>query len=118
MTPFIQSLISNQAQNVSRIPIKEAVKPVNPVIQQPIPQTIPNPQTDQSHPIPQGWEDLKGPRAPPEIIMDKLPIQSKKTQKKLIQKEIKPQMPEPTPLHDKYKLPPGTFPLKIQKKSS
>ena len=24
--------------------------------------------------------------------------------------------PEPTPLHDKYKLPPGTFPLKIQKK--
>ena len=50
--------------------------------------------------------------------MDKLPIQSKKTQKKLIQKEIKPQMlPEPTPLHDKYKLPPGTFPLKISKKS-
>ena len=49
--------------------------------------------------------------------MDKLPIQSKKIQKKLIQKEIKPQMPpEPTPLHDKYKLPPGTFPLKIQKK--
>ena len=47
----------------------------------------------------------------------KLPTQSQKTQQKIIQKEIKPQMPpEPTPLHDKYKLPPGTFPLKIPKK--
>jgi hypothetical protein len=81
MTPFIQSLISNQAQKVDRIPIKDAVKPINPVVPQPIPQSIPVPQV-QSHPIPQGWEDLKGPRAPPEIIMDKLPIQSKKTQKK------------------------------------
>ena len=36
MTPFIQSLISNQAQKVDRIPIKDAVKPVNPVIPEPI----------------------------------------------------------------------------------
>ena len=52
MTPFIQSLISNQAQKVDRIPIKDAVKPVNPVIPEPIPQAIPVPQKDQSHPIP------------------------------------------------------------------
>ncbi len=41
MTPFIQSLISNQAQNVDRITIKDAVKPVNPVVPKPIPQAIP-----------------------------------------------------------------------------
>jgi hypothetical protein len=75
MTPFIQSLISNQAQKVSRIPISEGnvklvnpvnpktptqaipilqddVKSVNPVIPKPIPQYVPNSQTDQSHPIP------------------------------------------------------------------
>jgi hypothetical protein len=69
MTPFIQSLISNQAQKVDKIPIKDAVKPINPVVPQPIPQSIPVPQV-QSHPI------------PPEIIMDKLPIQSKKNTKK------------------------------------
>ena len=101
-------------------PITEGdVKPINPVIHRPIPQYTPNPQTDQSHPIPQGIDVIKAPRIPQhEIITDiKLPIQSKKTQQKLIKKEIKPQMPpEPTPLHDKYTLPPGTFPLKIQKK--
>jgi hypothetical protein len=71
MTPFIQSLISNQAQKVDRIPIKEAVKQVNPVIPKPPPQTIAVPQTDQSHPI------------PPEIITYmNLPIQSKETQQK------------------------------------
>ena len=58
MTPMIQSIIANQPQKVDRIPIKEAVKPVNPIIPKPPPQTIPNPQTDQSHPI------------PPEISMD------------------------------------------------
>ena len=80
MTPFIQSLISNQ-QKVNRIPISEGdvkpvnpinpktptqaipipqddVKPVNPVIPKPVEQYVPNPQTDQSRPI------------PPEIIMD------------------------------------------------
>ncbi len=31
MTPVIQSIIANQAQKVDRIPIKNAVKPVNPV---------------------------------------------------------------------------------------
>ena len=40
MTPFIQSLISNQAQKVDKIPIKDAVKPINPVVPQPIPQSI------------------------------------------------------------------------------
>jgi hypothetical protein len=68
MTPVIQSIIANQAQKVDRIPIKEAVKPLNPIIPKPPPQTIPNPQTDQSHPI------------PPEIIMDsdiQLPMHNK-----------------------------------------
>ncbi len=32
MTPFIQSIVANQAQKVNRISIKDAVKPVNPVI--------------------------------------------------------------------------------------
>ena len=50
MTPFIQSLISNQAQKVDKIPIKDAVKPINPVVPQPIPQSIPVPQV-QSHPF-------------------------------------------------------------------
>ncbi len=47
-------MISNQTQKVDRIPIKEAVKPVNPVKPEPIPQAIPIPQKDQSHPIPPG----------------------------------------------------------------
>ena len=104
MTPFIQSLISNQAQKVDKIPIKDAVKPINPVVPQPPPQ-LPVPQV-QSHPI------------PPEIIMDKLPIQSKKTQEKIIQKEIKPQAPppEPTPLHNKYKFSNDASSLKITQK--
>ena len=86
MTPFIQSIISNQAQKVSRIPISEGdVKPVNPVIHKPPPQTIPVPQTDQSHPI------------PPEIIMDSnisSLIHDKHTHNKNLQKEIKPQVPK------------------------
>ena len=66
MTPYLQSLISNQAQNVNRIPQGWVdplgprapisggdVKPINPVIPKPKPQYVPNPQTDQSHPIPQ-----------------------------------------------------------------
>ena len=85
MTPFIQSIISNQ-QKVSRIPISEGdVKPVNPVISQPKPQYTPNPQTDQSRPI------------PPEIIMDSnvsSSIHDKHTQNKNLQKEIKPQVPK------------------------
>ncbi len=51
MTSFIESLIPNQAQKVDWIPVKDAVKPVNPVIPEPIPQAIPTPQKDQSHPI-------------------------------------------------------------------
>ncbi len=68
MTPMIQSIISNQAQKVGRIPIKEAVKPINPEIAKPPPQAIPVPQTDQSRPI------------PPDIIMDsdvRLPMHNK-----------------------------------------
>ena len=106
-TQQLQSLISNQAQKVDKIPIKDAVKPINPVVPQPIPQSIQVPQV-QSHPI------------PPEIIMDKLPIQSKKTQKKTIQKEIKPQAPppEPTPLHNKYKFLNDASSLKITQKKT
>jgi hypothetical protein len=88
MTPVIQSIIANQAQKVDRIPIKEAVKPVNPVIPKPPPQVIPNPQTDQSHPI------------PPEIIMDsdiQIPIHNKHMDHKNLQKEIKPQVPQTKP---------------------
>jgi hypothetical protein len=35
MTPFIQSLISNQEKRIDRIPIRDAVKPVNQIIPQP-----------------------------------------------------------------------------------
>jgi hypothetical protein len=87
MTPMIQSIIANQAQKVDRIPIKEAVKPVNPIIPKPPPQVIPVP-TDQSHPI------------PPEIIMDsdiQIPIHNKHMDHKNLQKEIKPQVPKTKP---------------------
>jgi hypothetical protein len=88
MTPFIQSLISNQAQKVDRIPIKDAVKPVNPVIPEPIPQAIPVPQKDQSHPI------------PPDIIIDsdiQLPIHNKHIHHKNLQNMIQPQVPQIKP---------------------
>ncbi len=51
MTPFMQSIRSNQAQKVERIPIQDAVKPVNPDIPKPPPQTILILQKDPSHPI-------------------------------------------------------------------
>ena len=77
MTPFIQSLISNQAQRVDRIPIRDAVKPENPVIPEPIPRYTPISQKDQSHPI------------PPEIIANmNSPIQSKETQQKIIRNKL------------------------------
>ena len=97
MTPFIQSIISNQAQKVDRTPIpsypkkppqaisQDDVKPVNPVIPKPIEQYVPTPQTDQSHPI------------PPEIIMDSnitSSIHDKHMKHKNLEKEIKPQMPK------------------------
>jgi len=107
MTPFIQSIISNQ-QKVSRIPITEGdvkpvnpinqktptqaisipqdnVKPVNPVIQKPVEQYVLNPQTDQSRPI------------PPEIIMGSNVsslIHNKHMQHKNLQKEITPRVPK------------------------
>ena len=107
MTPFIQSIISNQ-QKVNRIPISEGdvkpvnpinpktptqaipisqgdVKPVNPVITKPPERYVPNPQTDQSHPI------------PPEIITDSnfsSLIHNKHMQHKNLQKEITPQVPK------------------------
>ena len=59
MTPLIQSIISNQAQNVP--PIKEAVKPLNPNVKGPMAQPIAMPQqSDQSNPIPKGWDDILG----------------------------------------------------------
>ncbi len=88
MTPFIQSLISNQSQKVDRIPINDAVKPVNPVIPEPIPQAIPIPQKDQSHPI------------PPNIITDsniQLPIHNKHIHHKNLQNMIQPQVPKIKP---------------------
>ena len=102
MTPFIQSIISNQAQKVNPVPVstnptnpkkppqtipisQDDVKPVNPVIPKPIEQYVPNPQTDQSNPI------------PPEIIMDSnmsSSIHDKHMKHKNLEKEIKPQMPK------------------------
>ncbi len=107
MTPFIQSIRSNQ-QKVNRIPISEGdvkpvnpinpktpaqaisipqddVKPINPVIPKPVEQYVPKPQTDQSRPI------------LPEIIMDpnvSSLIQNKHMQHKNLQKEITPQVPK------------------------
>jgi hypothetical protein len=84
MTPFIQSLISNQAQKVDRIPMKDAVKPVNPVIPEPPPQAIPVPQKDQSHPIPS------------DIIIDadiQLPIHNKHLHHKHLQNVVQPETP-------------------------
>ena len=144
MTPFIQSIISNQ-QKVNRIPISEGdvkpvnpinpktptqaisipkddVKPVNPVIQKPIPQYTPNPQTDQSHPVPsipklkpnKPIKDVNNPtleelnkiqesltkyksEITPEIIMGSEVsslIHNKHMQNKNLQKEIQPQVPK------------------------
>ncbi len=93
-------------QKVDRIPIKDAVKLITPVIPEPIPQAIPIPQKDQSHPI------------PPELTSNmNLPIESIQTHQKLIKKIIKPQNPpEPTPLHDKYTFFTRLFPLETNKK--
>jgi hypothetical protein len=142
MTPFIQSLISNQAQKVDRIPISGGdVKPINPVIPKPKPQYIPNPQTDQSHPTPQtipakGWENIIGnllpkqkpqPQSqpikevvkpvnpvttnpPPEIDMGvQIPIKNKNIHNKHVynknlQNEIQPQMPQKPPEIKKPKI--------------
>jgi hypothetical protein len=52
MTPFIQSFISNQAQMVDRIPIRDAVKPVGPIMPEPIRRYTPTSQKDQSHSVP------------------------------------------------------------------
>jgi len=91
MTPLIQSIISNQAQNVP--PIKEAVKPLNPNVKGPMAQPIAMPQqSDQSNPIPQKNQ----PPIPPEIIIDsniQLPIHNKHLQHKNLQNQIKPQTP-------------------------
>ena len=84
MTPLMQSIISNQLQKTDRVSITDAVKPVNPIIPETIPQYTPISQKDQSHPI------------PPEIIMDSnisSLIHDKHTQNKILQKEIKPQAP-------------------------
>jgi hypothetical protein len=101
MTTFIQSLISNQAQKVDRIPTsvnpvnpvnpvkptkpisQDDAKPINPVIPKPKEQYVPNPQTDQSH---------------PETIIEfniKLPIQNKRIRHKdwNLQKELTLQVP-------------------------
>ena len=88
MTPLIQSLISNQAQKVDRIPIRDAVKPVNPVIPEPIPIYTPISQKDHSHPI------------PPEILIDsdfQLPIHNKHMNNKNLQKIVQPQVPKIKP---------------------
>ena len=84
MTPLIQSIISNQAQKTDKIPIKDTVKPLNPVIPEPPPQPIPIPQKDQSHPI------------PPEIIIDsnfQIPMHNKHMHHKNLQNQLQPQTP-------------------------
>ena len=49
MTPFIQSLISNQAQKVDRIPIStNPINPVNPISKDDVKPYTPNPQTRPS----------------------------------------------------------------------
>ena len=85
MTPLIQSLISNQAQKVDRIPIRDAVKPVNPVLNKPPPQAIPISQKDQSHPI------------PPDIVDVQSPIHNKPINQKNLQKIVQPQVPKIKP---------------------
>ena len=93
MTPMIQSMISNgiisnNPPNPGKPtpPIKQKdVTPVNPVIPKPPEETIKNPQTDQSHPI------------PPEIIMDSnisSSIHDKHQQHKTIKDMIKPDVPQ------------------------
>ena len=90
MTPFIQSMISNQIANQPNTGgggiIKEKdIKPVNPVLPNPKDEITKNPQTDQSNPI-----------KPDDIIMDSditTPIHSKHQQHKTVQQMIKPQVP-------------------------
>jgi hypothetical protein len=80
MTPLMQFILSNQLQKVDRIPILDAVKPINPVIPEPIPQAIPIPQKDNSHPI------------QPEIINDsnfQSPIHNKHMDHKKPPKQMK-----------------------------
>jgi hypothetical protein len=88
MTPFLQSMISNQTANRPNPGgIKEKdVTPVNPVIPKPKEEIMKNPQTDQSHPIRQ--EDIN-------IVSDlNLPIHNKHQQHKTIKDMIKPQVPK------------------------
>ncbi len=74
-------------QKTDRISIKDAVKPVNPVISEP----IPIPQTDQSHPI------------PPEIIIDsniQLPIHNKHIHHKHLQNQLQLPIIKPPKIKD------------------
>ena len=62
--------------------IKEEIKPINPVIKEPMEQYVPHPQTDQSHPL-----------VTPELIIDSnisTPIHNKHMQHKQNIKEITP----------------------------
>jgi hypothetical protein len=75
--------------------IKDEIRPINPVIPEPIPQFVPNPQTDQSHPI------------TPDIIIDSnisTSIHNKHMNNKSNIKDIIPQQPtEKTMRKPKYK---------------
>jgi hypothetical protein len=70
----------------SKDKIKEEIKPVNHVIQKPIEQYVPHPQTDQSHPL-----------VIPNLIIDSnitTPIHDKHIQHKQNIQDIKPQLPK------------------------
>jgi hypothetical protein len=79
----IQQVTTNISTNKDKI--KDQIKPINPVIPEPIPQYVPNPQSDQSHPI------------PPDIIIDSnisTPIHNKHMAHKNLKNIIQPQTPE------------------------
>ena len=79
----IQQVTTSISTNKDKI--KDQIKPVNPVIPEPIPQFVPNPQSDQSHPI------------PPDITIDSNisnPIHNKHVDNKSNIQDIIPQQPK------------------------
>ncbi len=73
----IQQVTTNISTTKDKI--KDEIKPINPVIPEPIPQYVPNPQSDQSNPI------------PPDILIDSnisTPIHNKHMAHKNLKKEV------------------------------
>ena len=79
----IQQVTTNISKTKDKI--KDEIKPINPVIPEPIPQYVPNPQSDQSHPI------------PPDIVIDSnisTSIHNKQVDNKSNIQDIIPQQPK------------------------